>query len=93
MTYALRCATRLAGGGRKRIYREGLSLYHSNGTGPRRRIMGETPLEGFYSRAIMDGARAARASLVWWSQRDLNPCFNHAHVFAMFSDMLNDFEL
>jgi hypothetical protein len=26
MTYALRCAARLTGGGRKKIYREGLSL-------------------------------------------------------------------
>ena len=41
----------------------------------------------------MDKARVVRAGLVWWSQRDLNPCFNHAHVFAMFSDMLNDLEL
>jgi hypothetical protein len=52
-----------------------------------------TLTKGFYSRAIMGEACAARASLMWWSQRDLNPCLNHAHVFAMFSDMLNDFEL
>ena len=56
-----------------------------NGSGPRKRIMGETSIKGFYSRAIMDKARVVRAGLVWWSQRDLNPCFNHAHVFAMFS--------
>jgi len=28
--------------------------------------------------------------LVWWSQRDLNPCFNHAPVFAMVSNRLDD---
>ena len=45
-------------------------------SGPRKRIMGEAPTEGFYPRAIMDEARAARASLVWWSQQDLNPCLS-----------------
>ena len=29
---------------------------------------------------------------VWWSQRDLNPCFNHDHVFAMYFNVLHDFE-
>ena len=84
----------LIGGCRKKISREELSLCHAqfNGSGPRKRIMGETSIKGFYSRAIMDKARV-RAGLVWWSQRDLNPCFNHAHVFAMFFYMLNDFEL
>jgi hypothetical protein len=85
---------RLTGGCRKKISREGLSLCHAqfNGSGPGKRIMGETSIKGFYSRAIMDKARVVRAGLVWWSQRDLNPCFNHAHVFAMFFYM-NDFEL
>jgi hypothetical protein len=63
MTYALRCAARLTGGGRKKISREGLSLCHAqvNGSGPRKRIMGETFIIGYYSRAIMDKARAVRA--------------------------------
>jgi integrase len=30
---------------------------------------------------------------VWWSQRDLNPCLNHAHVFAMVSTTLDDVDL
>ena len=30
---------------------------------------------------------------VWWSQRDLNPCFNHDHVFAIYFNVLYDFEL
>jgi hypothetical protein len=78
MTYALRCTARLTGDGRKNIYRDGLSLFHApfNGAGPRRGIREEAPLEGFYSRAIMVGARKARVSLVWWSQRDLNPCLS-----------------
>ena len=85
----------LTGGCRKKISREGLFLCHAqfNGSRPRKRIMGETSIKGFYSRAIMDKARVVRAGLVWWSQRDLNPCFNHAHVFGMFSDMLNELEL
>jgi hypothetical protein len=85
---------RLTGGCRKKISREGLSLCHAqfNGSGPGKPIMGETSIKGFYSRTIMDKARVVRAGLVWWSQRDLNPCFNHAHVFAMFFYM-NDFEL
>jgi len=32
------------------------------------------------------------SSKVWWSQRDLNTCFIHAHAFAWFSIMFNDFE-
>jgi len=28
------------------------------------------------SRAIIYEARSVRASLVWWSQRDLNPCLS-----------------
>ena len=85
----------LTGGYRKKISREGLSLCHAQfkGSGPGKPIMGETSIKGFYSRAIMDKARVVRAGLVWWSQRELNPCFNHAQVFAMFSDLLNDFEL
>jgi hypothetical protein len=78
MTYALRCAACLTGGGRKKISREGLSLCHAefNGSGPSKWIMGGTSIKGFYSRAIMDKTRAVRASLVWWSQRDLNPCLS-----------------
>ena len=33
------------------------------------------PLEGISVRA-MEEERTARASLVWWSQRDLNPCLS-----------------
>jgi len=85
----------LTGGYRKKISREGLSLCHAqlNGSGPRKWIMVETSIKGFYSRAIMDKACVVRAGLVWWSQRELNPCFNHAHAFAMFSYMLDNLEL
>ena len=78
MTYALRCAAHFIRDSRKKIFREGLSLCHAhfNGSGPRKRIMRETSIKGFSSRAIMDEARAIRASLVWWSQRDLNPCLS-----------------
>jgi hypothetical protein len=59
-------------------------MLNSMALGPPKRIMGEVPTEGFYSRAIMDEARAARASLVWWSQRDLNPCFNPTTTSPLF---------
>jgi len=40
------------------------------------------------------GALAAdeKFSLSMAVQWDLNPCFNHAYVFAMFFEVLNDFE-
>jgi hypothetical protein len=34
-----------------------------------------------------------RSRKCWWSQRDLNPCFNHDHVFAKCSNALKDFDL
>jgi len=46
--------------------------------------------------ARMDGMRwkekygGEAAQSVWWSQRDLNPCFNYGHVFDIFSHGLND---
>jgi len=53
MTYALKCAARLAGDGRKKIYRVGLSLCHAqfNGCG-HGGIIEEVNFEWFYFSAI-----------------------------------------
>ena len=37
------------------------------------------------SRAIIGEARTGRASLGWWSQRDLNPCFNPITISPYFT--------
>jgi len=53
MTYALKYAARLAGGSRKKIYREGLSLCHAQFNGLHHGgIMEEDNREWFYFSAI-----------------------------------------
>jgi len=79
----------LTGGCRKKIFHEGLSLCHAqfNGSGPGKRIMGETSIKGFYSRAIMDKARVVRAGLVLVVPTGFEPvfqsrpCFRHVFLY------------
>ena len=66
MTYALKCAARLTGGGRKKIYREGLSLCHAqfNDCGPRGGLWKKTILKWFYCIA-QSRKPLARFERVW----------------------------
>lgn len=82
----------LARNSRKYICQELLPLRFAqlNISGLSKRIIRDLPLNGLIHTQSLDVARAAHASLAWWPQRDLNPCSNHAPVFAIVSTMLDE---
>ncbi len=85
--YAVRSAGGLTGAGRKRIFRKWLSRCHAqfDGSGSCKRTKRKASTEEFCFVLAQSSTRSAtRTSLVWWSQRDLNPCFNPTTTSPLF---------
>jgi len=95
ITYALRCAATSLEVTVRRSPARGYpcAMLNSMALGRASGLWGKLLLKDFIHAQSWTRRAWYERAWCWWSQRDLNPCFNHAHVFAMFSDLLNDFEL